>query len=239
MKQFFYILSNPFYFVLTLYSLGFKPGISTQRIIALFITSEISCKGFLNRKTRFNITCIAAIPFMIDYHLDERDLLLRDSNKATDIHRSIAQSIHPRLLWVNKGELSKLQKQEIKLIKSDILAQRASTFKTYIQHSADSVGLKLITSVLFSDKKNRQATALLNISTKIIRVLSDKATQEKDHQENRLSTFSFVDMNYANNYLYSLRKRLKESRIESSLERFIYNVTRLSFIFYSDSDFKY
>ncbi|KXK26779.1 MAG: hypothetical protein TR69_WS6001000800 [candidate division WS6 bacterium OLB20] len=231
------VLKHPF---AALKLISLRPSeVSLKRFLSVFVTASIAApKNSFYSKDIVRLCQLTLIPFIIDSKLDESNYFRFGVDLAIE---KLQKDLEVRIndLKLSQEETQVVNKEIRNLIAHDFLANESDTISSYLMHSTYTIGLIFVTRSLTSVHQDEYDLGFLIECSKLIRYLSDRATIEKDKSEKRNNLSNYINKQEINHRIYTSSKKIEQYKITSVTEQFLYNIAKLSLIFYKNKDFEY
>lgn len=213
-------------------------GVSEKRQSLVFLTSLLTLRGS-SPEVKLLVSQLAVLTFEIDNEIDVVDNSLRND---LSISQKILERYNPIILEIANGdqELFVLIKNQIKiLINADMIALDSKSGEEYLTNASISIGLNLLTNALACKLKLNINIEYLDICSRIVRLLSDIATFEKDALEGGNNIVNLIGMESALKMLSSLTRSFEMFRIENEVDLFLSRTVTYTKRFYKpNKDFE-
>lgn len=208
--------------------------VSSKRIQMLILVAILTMRKFGYKQIYYNVR-LAAFIFELDNFIDKGNseylLLKPEEILGSERFESLLQD---SLIDLPQDIISEIRKELLSLLAHDIAARDAENIEDYLNHAAYSIGLPTLVklfSLLENESSNSEMTVL---GGKIIRVLSDISTDEKDRFENKGNNLLYIiqDIHEAIKLRDSLKREFDQIPLSNHTSYFLSNLVNLSFKFY-------
>ena len=210
--------------------------VSWKRISYLiFLSSLVSKKSFI----REGISRLSILIFEVDRRIDTLD------RHNPHFEMNVTQILKSDLInktsktLITKSKEFELESLIEELISNDLKALVANNFQSYLQHSKFSIGFKVLSIYVYSSLNLSPNNEAIDIFSKLIRILSDLSTFEKDILENRNNVLKFISKKDARDELETYSIFYANYKPENEGDLTIFKIAKYSIKAYSkDKDFE-